>query len=73
MLILLRLVMNFLTNQCFIAKYQLVLSKMKLFSRTKTLQIKKKKKETKKTIRVKTHTYYSEVFSGHFSLSRISK
>lgn len=42
MLILLRLVMNFLTNQCFIGKYQLILSKMKLFSRTRTFQILKK-------------------------------
>lgn len=69
MLILLRLVMNFLTNQCFTGKYQLISSKMKLLSRTSIFQMKKKgggREREGETIRARTHTYYSEVFSGHF-------
>lgn len=65
MLMLLRLVMNFLTNQCFIGKYQLILSKMKLFSRTRTLQIKKKSKKDNKS--QNTHLLQWSVFRTFLS------
>lgn len=64
MLILLRLVMNFLTSQCFIGKYQLILSKMKLVSRTSTFQQDNMRR---------TCIYSRKELSGHSSLSRISR